>query len=116
LAHHCWLLPSPLHQCLHLTSLSVKNQRHILPTPKFKGPHFHSGKFPAERKICKMWLADTNSPWEKKIWSWKCSTCNNDIFGTFSVRGNFFSSENGPYGVGTKMEKNFLTPTTTHIR
>jgi hypothetical protein len=25
----------------------------------------------------------------KKCWSWKFSTFNNDIFGTFSVRGNF---------------------------
>jgi hypothetical protein len=28
--------------------------------------HFHSGKFSAERKFCKMWLADTNFP-RKKI-------------------------------------------------
>jgi hypothetical protein len=49
--------------------------------------HFHSRKFSAERKICKMWLADTNFRLEK-IWRWKCSTFNNDIFGKFSVRGD----------------------------
>jgi hypothetical protein len=31
-----------------------------------KGP-FHSGKFSAERKFCKMWLADTNFPSEKNF-------------------------------------------------
>jgi hypothetical protein len=32
----------------------------------------------------------------KKFWNWKCSTFNNDIFGTFSVRGNFSWMEMGP--------------------
>jgi hypothetical protein len=40
--------------------------------------HFHSGKFSAERKFCKMW-----------------STFNNDIFGKFSVCGNFSWVEMG---------------------
>ena len=29
--------------------------------------HFHLGKFSAERKFCKMWLADTNFPSEKNF-------------------------------------------------
>ena len=29
--------------------------------------HFHSGKFSAERRFCKMWLADTNFPSEKVL-------------------------------------------------
>jgi hypothetical protein len=52
--------------------------------------HLHSRKFSAERKNCKMWLADTNFPSGKKFWSWKFSTFyNNDIFGKCSVRGKF---------------------------
>jgi hypothetical protein len=57
--------------------------------------HFHSRKFSSERKICKMWLADTNFPSEKKFLSWKVSTFNNDIFGKFSVRGKFSWVEMG---------------------
>jgi hypothetical protein len=49
--------------------------------------HFHSGKFSAERKFCKMWLAvETN---------YEVETFNNDIFGKFSVRGNFSWQEMG---------------------
>jgi hypothetical protein len=33
----------------------------------FLKAHFHSRKFSAERKICKMWLADTNFPSEKNF-------------------------------------------------
>jgi hypothetical protein len=41
-----------------------------------------------------MWLADTNFPSEKNF---EVATFNNDIFGKFSVRGNFPWVEMGLY-------------------
>jgi hypothetical protein len=48
--------------------------------------HFHSGKFSAEKTLCKMRLVDTNFPSEYNF------EVNSDVFGKFSVRGKFFSS------------------------
>jgi hypothetical protein len=67
----------------------------VIPSLAVKA-HFHSGKFSAERKICKMWLADTNFPWEKNFEVENFQLLNNDIFGKFSVRGNFSWVEMGP--------------------
>jgi hypothetical protein len=52
-------------------------------------PHFHLGRFSADRKFCKMWLADTNFTSEKNFEQKKFSTFDNDILGKFSVRGDF---------------------------
>jgi hypothetical protein len=57
--------------------------------------HFHSGKFFAERKFCKTWLADTNFPWEKFFENFQWVFPSMSIFGTFSVRGNFSWAEMG---------------------
>jgi hypothetical protein len=71
--------------------------------------HFHSGKFSTERTFCKMWLADTNSQLEKnlEVESFLLLTMIflenvlsmeiflNDIFGKFSVHGNFSWVEMG---------------------
>jgi hypothetical protein len=58
--------------------------------------HFHSGKFSAERKFCKMWLADTNFPSEKNFEVENFPTFNNDICGKFSGRGDVSWVEMGP--------------------
>jgi hypothetical protein len=63
---------------------------------RFFKAHFHSGKFSAERNFMKYdW--PTQMSRRKKIWSWKFSTFNNDIFGKFSIRGNFSWVEMGLY-------------------
>ena len=68
---------------------------------------FHSGKFRKHRLfVCTFPLRKISRKenfvkcdWptqifrRKKFWSWKFSTFNNDIFGKFSVRGNFSRME-----------------------
>ena len=56
-----------------------------------KGPF--PGNFSTERQFCKMWLANKNVPSEKNFEV--VSTFNNDIFVTFSVRGDFSWVEMG---------------------
>jgi hypothetical protein len=51
----------------------------------------------------------------KKFWSWKFSTFNNDIFGKFSVRGNFSWVEMGLYSdiIAEQEEKGFIEKVST---
>jgi hypothetical protein len=87
LSHDC-TAPRTIFPWLYKRNCHVRTQ--IMPRLKT-----HSGKFSAERKFCKMWLADTNFPSEKNF------EVENFLLLTMTFSENFllwkfFLSGNGP--------------------
>jgi hypothetical protein len=101
----------------------------VVSVRSYKAHFMHSGKFSAERKFCKMWLADTNFPSEKNFAVENFQLFkSDDIFGKFSVGGKFLWVEMGLnatanqisrriiHDVTNFLSKNYLWKTPLHFR